>query len=193
MEIVDMKKVMLLGDSIRMGYEDRVITNLGVEYEVWSPEENCRFARYTLNCLRNYIEECPNPDIIHWNNGLWDTAILYPEDGCFTPINEYIRDMKLILRELKKTGAEIIFATITPINPLKVENLVSKHSNEDIIEFNKHVVDVMKEENIIINDLHSLIYLKIHEYICEDHIHMTDEGKIACGKAVADIIKSVLE
>lgn len=188
-----MKKVMLLGDSIRMGYQNEVAKNLGAGYELWKPEENGRFARYTLNSLRYYLEECPHPDIIHWNNGLWDTAVIYPEDGCFTLIDEYIRDMKMILRELKKTGAEIIFATTTPVNALKAKNPKSKHYNENIIDYNNRIEEVMKKENILINHLHSLIYPKIDEYICEDYIHMTEAGNIACGKAVADSIKHIAE
>lgn len=188
-----MKKVLLLGDSIRICYQDEVIKRLGEDYQVFKPEENCRFARYTLNTLRHWLDECPNPDVIHWNNGLWDTAVLYPEDGCFTPIDEYIRDMKRILRELKKTGAKIIFATITPVNPLKAENPQSKHYNDNIIEYNKRIVEVMENEDIVINDLHSLIYPKIDEYICEDYIHLTEAGKVACGKAAADKIKRITE
>ena len=110
-----MKNIMLLGDSIRMFYQKKVIEKLGNDYNVWGPEENVRFARYTQNSLRFYLAEFPNPDVIHWNNGLWDAATLYPEDGCFTPLEEYISSLKIILRELKKTGAEIIFATSTPV------------------------------------------------------------------------------
>jgi len=168
-----MKTVMLLGDSIRMCYQDEVIKNLGEGYQVFKPEENCRFARYTLNSLRYWFNQCPNPNVIHWNNGLWDTAVLYPEDGCFTPVEEYIRDIKRILRELKKTGAKIIFATTTPVNPLKAQNPQSKHYNEDIINYNQYIVEMMRKENIIINDLHHLVYPKINEYICEDYIHLT--------------------
>ena len=75
-----MKKVMLIGDSIRMMTEERVREMLGNEYDVWSPEGKCRYTAITLNELRNYFTHCPDPEIIHWNNGLWDTAIVY-DDG----------------------------------------------------------------------------------------------------------------
>ena len=71
-----MKEVLLLGDSIRMFYQERVKELLGEEYNVSAPEENCRFSMYTLNSLRTWLPGFPKPDIIHWNNGLWDTAIL---------------------------------------------------------------------------------------------------------------------
>jgi len=38
-----MKKVMLLGDSIRLSYKDDVAKRLAGKTEVMGPEENCRF------------------------------------------------------------------------------------------------------------------------------------------------------
>ena len=47
-----MTKVILLGDSIRrIGYGTKVPELLGENYTVWQPEENCRFAYYTLRML----------------------------------------------------------------------------------------------------------------------------------------------
>ena len=43
-----MTKVMLLGDSIRqLGYGTVVPQMLGEDYEVYQPDDNCRFAKYT--------------------------------------------------------------------------------------------------------------------------------------------------
>ena len=75
-----MIRVMLLGDSVRMFYQEKTKEFLGENYEVWSPKENCRFSLYLLNSLRFYLAEFPSPDIIHFNVGLWDTAILYKCD-----------------------------------------------------------------------------------------------------------------
>ena len=100
-------KVLLIGDSIRMFYQNEVVSQLGDGYEVYAPEENCRFSLYILNSLRFWLNDFPTPDIIHFNAGLWDTAILYHEDGCFLDVESYVKYMKMILRELKKTGAKI--------------------------------------------------------------------------------------
>ncbi len=41
-----MKKVVLLGDSIRLlGYGETVARELAGEYEIW---HNCRYAKYTM-------------------------------------------------------------------------------------------------------------------------------------------------
>lgn len=189
-------RVLLLGDSIRMFYEKEVRALLGSEYEVFSPSENCRFSAYVLNSLRFWLNDFPNPDIIHFNAGLWDTAILYSEDGCFAGIDEYVCNMKRILRELKKTGAKIIFALSTPVSDKKEKlpgPMPPTHKNTDIQSYNKAVLEAFKDEDILINDLFSVMYEKKEEYLCDDMIHPNDDGVKLLGKAVADMIKSVGE
>ena len=72
-----MREILLLGDSIRMACQRAIREKLGDEYNVSFPNENCRFAAYTRNSLRLWLPEFPKPDIIHWNNGLWDVARVY--------------------------------------------------------------------------------------------------------------------
>ena len=43
-----MKKIVLIGDSIRMGYDKYVKEALDGVADVYYPGENCRFAQYTL-------------------------------------------------------------------------------------------------------------------------------------------------
>lgn len=189
-----MINVLLLGDSIRLFYQNSVIEKLGDNYNVYGPDENCRFASYTLNSLRFYLSQFPTPDIIHWNAGLWDIAILYDCDGCFTPIDEYERNMKLILRELKKTGAKIIFATSTPVSEEKAflkGPFPPAGKNSDIIEYNKRVIEAFSDENIEINDLFSIIYPKMEKYLSDDMVHPNDEGVEILSNAVCDKIKGI--
>ncbi|MBR5485183.1 MAG: hypothetical protein IKV41_01570, partial [Oscillospiraceae bacterium] len=65
-------KVTLLGDSIRQQYGPKVAELLGDEFEIWAPEENCRFAKYTLRGLFDWASNIEGSQIVHWNNGLWD-------------------------------------------------------------------------------------------------------------------------
>lgn len=187
-------KVLLIGDSIRMFYQKEVIAQLGDDYEVFAPEENCRFSAYVLNSLRFWLNAFPNPDIIHFNAGLWDTAILYHEDGCFVSVDNYVKYMKLILRELKKTGAKIIIATTTPVSDEKAElpgPMPPAHRNEDIIKYNKALLEAFSGEDIVINDLFSHIYSNKEAFLSEDMIHPNENGVKLLGKIVAIKIKEV--
>lgn len=73
-----MTKVTLLGDSIRwIGYGKTVPQMLGDQFEVWQPNDNCRFAKYTLRGLFEWQEQMSGSRIVHWNNGLWDVCDIF--------------------------------------------------------------------------------------------------------------------
>mgnify|MGYP003320237378 CR=1 FL=1 len=111
-----MKKVTLLGDSIRqIGYGTKVPEMLGEEYEVFQPEDNCRFVKYTLRMLFDYREQIQGSDVIHWNNGIWDAVDTFG-DGPFTPPEMYVFTMKRIAKILFTYSKHVIFATTTPVN-----------------------------------------------------------------------------
>ena len=68
-----MKKVLLIGDSIRKGYDAYTKDKLAGVAEVVYPAENCRFAEYVLRYLPDWAEELhvgEELDVIHWNAGL---------------------------------------------------------------------------------------------------------------------------
>lgn len=186
--------VLLIGDSVRMFYEKEVQARLGDAYTVYAPKDNCRFSSYVLNSLRFWLTQFPQPDIIHFNVGLWDTAILYKEDGCFTELDEYVKNMKKILRVLKSTGATLIFATTTPVSDDKYMlsgPMPPAHKNSDIVRYNAAVLEAFKDEDIRINDLFSLLYNEKETYLQDDMIHPNEEGVKLLANAVAQVIKAV--
>lgn len=180
-----MKKVTLLGDSIRqIGYGTKVPELLGEEYEVFQPDDNCRFSKYTLRgVIVEWAEGIQGSDIIHWNNGLWDASD--DGEGIFSTPEEYVTNMLRIAGILKKKAKTVIFATTTPVrwdNPY--------HTNERIQEYNRLIVPKLEEMGIQINDLYSVVEPHIEEYIREDDkIHLTDAGIEACAAHVADFIR----
>lgn len=182
-----MKKIALLGDSIRqIGYGTKVPEMLGPEYEVWQPEENCRFAAYTLRGCFDWKEQLDGCDVIHWNNGLWDICDLFG-DGPFTDINVYVDTMKRIAGILLKYSKKVIFATITPVTSANVHN-----SNEVIKHYNEVIVPELEKMGVIINDLHTTVWNELDTYICEDTIHLSEKGIDVCAAQVCECIKNAL-
>ena len=181
-----MKKVTLLGDYIRqIGYGTRVPELLGEDYEVFQPEENCRFVKYTLRMLFDYRAQIEGSDVIHWNNGLWDiTTGLFDDGEPFTSEQEYVENMLRVAKELKKLGRRIIFATITPVHNEYVYN-----KNSVIQRYNELIVPKLQEMGIEINDLHATVMQDLYKYIGQDQIHLSPEGIEICAKQVADIIR----
>ena len=182
-----MIKVTLLGDSIRMiGYGRVVPTLLGENFDVFQPNENCRFAKYTLRGLFDWEKEMSGTQIVHWNNGLWDICNLFG-DGLFTSESEYIENMLRIADILIAKYDKVIFATTTPVT---IQNQYNK--NSDIEKYNALIVPLLKEKGIIINDLYQLVSSDIDKYIRkDDNIHLSDEGIKVCAEQVADIIRKV--
>lgn len=182
-----MKKVTLLGDSIRLvGYGLEVSKLLGDEYKVFQPEDNCRFVKYTLRMLFEYKDQIDGSDIIHWNNGLWDTSTgLFGDSKSFTNKEEYVENMLRVANELKRLGKRIIFATTTPVHFEYPYN-----DNEVIKQYNAAIVPELQKMGIEINDLHSLVAQDIDKYISEDKIHLSQEGIELCSKQVVKVIKS---
>ena len=178
-----MKKIVLLGDSIRLiGYGAKVPELLGDQYEVWQPEDNCRFASYTLRMLFDHREQIKGADVIHWNNGLWDECDLFG-DGAFTPIEEYCDTMERIAKILMTYGKTVVFATTTPTHPA-----MWGQSRDRIVAYNEAVVARLSPMGIKINDLFSAIDADVERYICGDLIHLSDEGVEVASAKVAECI-----
>lgn len=182
-----MKKVVLLGDSIRLIGYGTVIKDYLPGYEVWQPEDNCRYAKYTLRMLFEYQEQLKDADIIHWNNGLWDTGRIFNDGISFSSIPEYVEVMCRIADLLLKITPHVIFSTITPIREGQPHN-----DNETIKLYNKAVVEALKEKGIIINDLYSLIAEDIEGNIREDDcVHLKDKAIHLAAKQISGVIKSI--
>ena len=58
-----MKNLLLIGDSIRLGYDKSVKKTLDGRANVIFPEENCRFASYVLRYFHEYIRDVKGEDI----------------------------------------------------------------------------------------------------------------------------------
>ncbi len=178
-----MKKVVLLGDSIRLiGYGKPVAARLADEYEVWQPAENCRFAKHTLRGLWDWKEGIAGADVIHWNNGLWDVCELFG-DGAFTPSEVYVEDMVRLAKLLKQRAQTVIFATTTP-----VKNDNPHNKNSVIEEYHAALVPRLAELGVVINDLYTPLAADVGRYISDDKIHLSAEG-IALA---ADMVESVI-
>lgn len=181
-----MKKVTLLGDSIRqIGYGTKVPEMLGEEYEVFQPEDNCRFVKYTLRMIFDFKAQIEGSDVIHWNNGLWDIPTALFDDGePFTSEEEYVENMLRVARELKKLGKRVIFATTTPVH-----NEFPYNKNSVIERYNALIVPKLQELGVEINDLHSAVMQDLYKYIGADQIHLSEEGIALCSNLVVNAIK----
>lgn len=153
-----MKNVLLIGDSIRMGYDKSVKKTLEGKVNVYFPDENCRFAAYVLRYLHEYKSLIPGGevDVIHWNTGLWDCLRLFEEDP-LTPVDVYAYYIDRICVQMKKLfpNAQVIFATSTRVESEKMSKDFKRY-NEEIEQYNEVAVAVVKKHGFAVNDLYAV-------------------------------------
>jgi len=153
-----MKKVLLIGDSIRLGYDKSVKKSLEGIAEVYYPAENCRFASYVLRYLGEYGELAGEggPDVIHWNAGLWDNLRLY-EDDPHTPIEVYAYYIRRICLRIRKLfpHADVIFATSTAVQEELMDKDFKRY-NAEIEAYNEAALAVVREFGFAVNDLYPI-------------------------------------
>ncbi len=154
-----MKKILLLGDSIRLGYGEYVKAVLSDIAETYLPKENCAFAQYTYRWLHVWKENegYPNDiDLVHWNVGLWDVLRSFGEDTFTSP--EYYGEM---IKRLQKRiaflfpNAKQIFATSTSVVESGYEPPYQRF-NSDIEKFNTIAIETLTPLGVGINDLYTL-------------------------------------
>ena len=193
-----MKKVLLIGDSIRQGYDKYVKYALKDRFEVCYPGDNCRFAQYTLRHLPDWRDSlCPEGDVaaVHWNAGLWDSLVWF-EDGQLTPPEIYAYYIERICRLMRKLfpNAAIIFATSTPVLEDRFQNPKRAYRlNSDIEKYNEIAVEIAKAHGFYVNDLYAVIK-DVPEGYYSDMTHLyTPEGTELLTNAVLKAISSACD
>ena len=181
-----MKKIILLGDSIRLSYQNRVTELLGSDYTVWGPDDNSRFASYTLRMLFDYKAQLEGADVIHFNCGLWDMCDLFG-DGPFTPLEVYVEQMVRIAKILKTyaPGGAVIFATTTPPSPK-----MWGHDLNRVRAYNAAAMAALEPLGILFDDLFTPVAEDIDRMISEDYLHASPYGVEILANRVADCIKT---
>ncbi len=184
-----MLKIMLLGDSIRLGYQPKVIELMSGTATINGPGENCRFSAFTLFNLAAWVPT-DDFDIIQWNNGQWDTCHM-PDGMIHTSLAAYLEIQERIATILLKKTKRLIFATTTPVWAEQfTSGSIHPRRNEDIIAYNNAAVDLLVDRGVEINDLHSPIAENVKRYISEDMVHLTEAGNGVCASRVAAMFNS---
>ena len=191
-----MKNVLLIGDSIRQGYDKSVKASLEGIAQVHFPAENCRFSAYVLRYIADYIKkaDCENIDVVHWNAGLWDCIRQFGEEPNM-PIEFYKYFIDRISVRIKKfcPNAKVIFATSTTVQTGKMDPEVFIRYNDEIKRYNDVAVEIAKKHGFEINDLYELSKA-LPEEAHSDKVHYyTKLGTQAFTKQVLRYISKALE
>ena len=190
-----MKKIVLIGDSIRKGYDEFTKEALSGVAEVYYPEENCRFAEYVLRNAHEWKQNGgwgDDVDLVHWNAGLWDALELFG-DVPLTSLAYYEEAIARIDKRLRMLfpKAKMVFATSTNVNEAKAHPDFYRH-NSTIEEYNKAAMRALAGTDTVINDLYTLTK-DIPVAYRSDWVHFyTPEGTRFVGDRVLSVICKLL-
>lgn len=198
--IQDKSRILIIGDSISIGYTPFVKENLANKADVFHNHGN---AQHTGTGLEKIDEWIGNKkwDIIQFNWGLWDLCYRHPdskvqgnrdkENGRITyRIDEYTSNLDSIVSILKKkTEAKLIFVTTTYVP----ENEAGRFTN-DAIRYNEAAKKLMKKHSVIVNDIYEQS-IPIHQNFGTglDNVHYSKQGYEKLSELVTKFLKTEIE
>ena len=189
-----MPRVVLLGDSIRMGYQEIVRRELAESVELWAPSENGGNSEKVRDHLQAWIVD-QAPDLVHLNCGLHDIKTPSGATAKAVGIGAYRYNLERILRTLIAAGARVVWASTTPVN------YAWHHANKDfdryeadVRAYNEVAAEVAASHGVPVNDLHAIIMEAGRDILLlPDGVHFSERGYELLGQAVAATIRGNLD
>lgn len=185
-EVAGLPRVLLLGDSISMGYTLPVRRRLEGVANVHRPLENCGDTARGIERIERWLGE-GRWAVIHFNFGLHDLKFLDAKGTYVDPAKgkqvatpmQYADQLRRLVARLKRAGAQVIFATTTPVPPSSLGRVAGGEA-----VYNAAATAIMAEEGIPVNDLHRLMAEDRPVWQRPANVHYTDAGYDRMAEAV---------
>jgi lysophospholipase L1-like esterase len=190
----DLPRVLLLGDSIRLGYAPLVAKKLAGKAEVVSPPENAADTANTLKMLDQWLADA-RPAVVHFNCGLHDLKLDRKTKSHQVPLDQYRANLKAIVERLREATPHVIFASTTPI--LDDRHAARKAGfdrlDTDVRTYNARAIREMGRLGVPVNDLYEVVRDGgSADLLDKDGTHYTPAGNERLADAVADSIRRQL-
>lgn len=191
----NLPRVMLIGDSISIGYTLGVRELMKGKANVHRPATNCGPTTRGLEQIDAWLGE-GKWDVIHFNWGLHDLkyiddkgALVDPSKGKMqVPIEQYEKNLRALVRRMKKTGATLIWCSTTPVPEGSAGRVKG-----DAKKYNAVAAKVMKDEGVATNDLYTFAYERLEKIQRPKNVHFTPEGSKQLAARVAGAIGEALK
>ncbi|MGE3818499.1 MAG: GDSL-type esterase/lipase family protein [Isosphaeraceae bacterium] len=185
-------KVVLVGDSIRMGYAPRVAERLAGKAVVISPEENGGDSANVRAHLDEWVV-AQRPDVVHLNCGLHDLKRSKKDGTHQVELDRYTENLRRIVARIReRTDATLVFASTTPI-------LDDRHARRgadfdrteaDVRKYNAAAIAVMRKLGVPVHDLHWVVERGgVETMLGADGTHYTAAASDRLAEAVADCVQ----
>ena len=181
-------RVLLIGDSISIGYTLPTRALLAGEANVHRVPTNCG---NTTNCLRNIDTWLGGGrwDVIHFNFGIHDVKCPKRDGVNQTKLDQYEANLHKIIARLKKTGATLIWCSTT-----QSPEAVCGAPARDFVTYNTAAREIMEKGAVRINDLYAFSLPRLAEIQIPANSHFHEEGsKVLAGQVAAAIRQALAE
>jgi hypothetical protein len=186
-DIPGLPRVLLIGDSISIGYTLPVRELLKGVANVHRIPENGGDTARGLAKLDDWLGSKPW-HVIHLNWGLHDLK-LEPEGRHQVELDQYERNLVRLLDRLQRTGAVLIWATTTPV-PQGVKG--PQRDPADVPRYNEAARRVMNAAGVRINDLYAFSQPRVASIQIPRNVHFTTAGSAELARPVARNIREAL-
>ena len=187
LDVAGLPRVLLIGDSISIGYTLPVRKLLEGKANVHRIPTN---GGPTKNGVANIAKWLGTSkwDVIHFNWGIHDLKYM-PDGKRQVEPADYEANLRSLVATLKATGAKLIWATTTPI-PDGELNPPRKFGQ--VKEYNDIAARVMAENGVAIDDLNARITPQLATMQNPRDVHYTSAGSDYLAKQVAEEIGKAL-
>src|SRR4051794_8574362 len=181
-------KVVLIGDSIRLGYAQGVTERLSGKAVVISPPENGGDSANVLTHLDEWVLR-QKPDVVHLNCGLHDLKRSRTDGHHQLELDRYCENLRRIVARIREsTDAALVFADTTPIVDERHARRRAEfdRTEADVRRYNDAAIAVMGELGVPVHDLHWVVEQGAPETMLgPDGTHYTAAGSDRLAEAVA--------
>ena len=139
------KKILVIGDSISVGYTFALKGYLP-QYSIYHNYCNAAHTRNGLEKIGRWLAVQSHWDMVVFNFGIWDANLYYK-----ISVAEYAANLKAIAKKIKGKADHVVFFTTTDI-PLNSPSPLY-HAE---YSYNDAAMKVMRELGIKVYDLHSV-------------------------------------
>ena len=186
-DVAGLPRVLLIGDSISMGYTLPARNLLAGKANVHRIPTNGGPTSKGIASIDAWLG-AGKWDVIHFNWGIHDLRFM-PDGKRQVEPADYEKNLRALVARMKATGAKLIWATITPIPDGELQ---PPRQFGDEGEYNAIAKGIMDANGIAINDLNACVTPVLGTLQKPKDVHFTEEGSAFLAKRVAAEIEAAL-
>jgi acyl-CoA thioesterase-1 len=196
-DVAGLPRVLLIGDSISIGYTVPVRALLQGKANLHRPPTNCGPTTRGLEQIDRWLGD-DRWDVIHFNWGLHDLKYVPATGDKLTdpktpgsrpqvPREQYEANLRKLVARMQKTGATLIWAATTPVPPGAQGRIAG-----DEVAYNAIAEKIVREHHLATDDLYAFAKPRLKELQLPANVHFSKEGSQQLAAQVVQTIEQAL-